>query len=1107
MQNFIELKEIKDLFYKTTDKEARELYNQISDGIFNLEIADRIIDYFDKINDNQSKIKFLEILLKFYNNPEIYGLLALAYKKNKNFDKAIKNINIAINLDPANFVHRYNKGIILYELERFEEALVCFKESAQCNKNIDVIFYNKGNTYLKLNDIFNAIKSYKRAIELNANFAEAYFNLGIAYEKAKLPEEALKCYERACLIEPKNPSYEWNKSLMLLYKKNFEDGFLAYESRIRKADYKYNLSGERYKGESFFGKTLLVYTEQGFGDAILFARLLPDLKKGGCKIILFTHKKLIKLFKHNNFADEYYDLEHIFTEKVYYDYYVSLLSLPAILKKSIFDKKYIKPYIFADSSVDNSNKFDKSKFNVGIVWKGNPEPKSNRIRHTELKYFERISKINNVKLYSFQLGAFEDIKNVNFDITDLSLFINDFYDTANLLSKIDLLITVDTAILHLAGSMGINTIALLPNTLDWRWNDDYGKSLLYNNIDFIKQDTDDNWEAVFDILINKIEEKILNNQPANNIKQVDEENSDLEVLAANYFNAGNYEEAVKYFSAYIEKFGNKKQAYNNRGLALQKACKFDDAINDYKKAIEIDPEYILARINLVSLLIELQDFSECETELNLLTSLAGFTKETLFLKALFYHKIGKYDEAEKIYSKLKEEFDDDLTISLNLGMLYNEIGHYVKAANIFIEEIQKYPNNPELYFHLGNLYINFNKYERAIDWFIKSINLNNRYLEAYLNLGLTYFNLRKLDEALVLYQKLIKLGFVDYRIYQNIGIVYYELKDYHKSEEYFKQALQMENKSADLYVAYSETLLMLGNYNLGWNYYGHRVYKDPQLFSYINKIPENLDIIKNKKIIVTGEQGIGDNIMFGRYLIPLSEIQEFTFLIRKDLYNFFKKVLENYPIKVVTTDNLVNYNCIIPLLNLPNLFSTNLNSIQSAKYIETINNSLKEIDYYRNDSIKIGICWKGKEEPFHNRKRHMQLEELLNIFGGVNLNNTKIISLQYELTESEKEICENYNIETPIYNNNDILETFKVINKLDLVITVDTSIAHIASTIGKKTYLMLCYSPDWRWGYEGNKTDWYSTIEIFRQNKLDIWDNVINEINIELRKIIDRKEK
>lgn len=1105
MFNYKELSEIKNSLNRPTDKEAWELYNQISSRVFNIELADKIIDYFDKVNDNYNKIKFLEILLKYYNNPEIYGLLAITYKKIKNIEKAIENYNKAIELDPSNFIYRYNKGIILYELENYEEALICFEESEQCNKNIDVIFYNKGNTFLRLNEIYNAIKSYKRALELNPNFAEAYFNLGIAYEKAKLPSEALKSYEKACSLDPKNPSFEWNKSLMLLYNKNFENGFLAYESRIRKPNYKYILPGSRYKGESLFGKTLLVYSEQGFGDAILFARLLPELRKTGCKIILFTHKKLINLFKNNNFADKYYDLENIFTEQVYYDYYVSLLSLPAVLKKSIFDKEFLKPYIFADSKKDFSDKFDKTTFKVGIVWKGNPEPKANRIRHTELNNFAKVSKINNVKLYSFQLNGFEDINKSDLNITDLSCFINDFNDTANLLKEVDLLVTIDTAILHLAGSMGINTIALLPNTLDWRWNDSDCKSSLYINTEYIKQEYTENWDTVFDNLVLKIEEKLLQKNTVYNLEHVVEETNDLELLAAKYFNDGNYEESVKMFTAFLQKYGDKKQAFSNRGLALQKAGKFDDAINDYKKAIEIDPDYILARINLVSILLELKDFSQCENELKILIQKAGFTKETLFLSALFYHKIGKYDEAEKIYLKLKEDFEDDLTISVNLGMLYNEIGHYVKAANIFIEEIQKYPNNPELYFHLGNLYINFNEYERAIDWFIKAINLNNKYLDAYLNLGLAYFNLRKFNEAIILYQKLISLGFVDYRIYQSMGIVYYELKDYYKSEECLIKALQMENKAADLYIAYSETLLMLGNYNLGWQYYRNRVFKDPQLYFYTNKIPQNLTSIKNKKIIVVGEQGIGDNIMFGRYLIPLSEIQNFTFLIRKDLFDFFCKSLENYSIKVVTTDNLINYDYIIPLLDLPYLFKTSLNNIPNVNYSEKFYEFLGEQDYYKNDILKIGICWKGKEEPYHNRKRHMNVKKILRLFNKINLNELKIIALQHELTDSEKEICENYGIETPIYNNNDILETFKVINKLDLIITVDTSIAHIAGIIGKQTYLMLCYSPDWRWGFEGDKTNWYSSLKIFRQKTLDSWENVINEINLKLQEITDKK--
>jgi len=1098
MQNAEELLAIFDTFKNSNNNEAREIYSILKQNNLTFESIELILNYFDKMKDYNSKIAFLEYLIGYYSNPELLCILGHTYKKVKDYNKAKYYYDKAIELDPSNFIFHYNKGIVLYEQELYEESLSCFIESSLCNKNVDLIFYNLGNTYLKLEDFYNAVKSYKMAIELNDKFSEAYYNLGVTYEKIKLPEEALKCYEQASIIEPLNASYGWNKSLMLLYLKKYKEGFNQYENRLLKKNYKYKLSGKRYKGENLEGKTLLVYAEQGFGDALLFIRLIPFIKLDRTKIILFTHKKLIKLFKYNNFADEYYDLNNIFELNINYDYYVSLLSLPAVLNKSLILSSNSMGYLKRDDNLTNDIIIENSKFKIGVVWKGNPEPKVNRVRHTELKYFEKISQINNVQLFSFQLDGTEEIKKCGFDITDLSHLITDFYDTAQYLQKMDLLITVDTAILHLSGSLGVNTIALLPNNLDWRWNDNNGISSLYNSVKLIKQDIDNNWDKVFDELYFEVIKII--EYADGNLSKPDTDFSESDTIQL--FKEGKYEDVINIYSKNLLQNPFDKRVLSNRGLALQHAGRYDEAILDFKKAIELDEFYLQARLNLVSLLLDLEDFGECEKELTFMIEKNGYNKDTLFVNALFFHKTKKYDEAEKIYLKLRDNYEDELVISMNLGMLYNEIGHYVKAANIFIEESQKYPNTPELYFHLGNVYANYQEFERAINWYLKAIQLNNKYLDAYLNLGNAYFNLRKLDDALVLYKNLLSFGFKDFRIYQSIGIIYYELKDYISAENNFIKALEIENKSSELFLGYAENLLMLGKFKIGWDYYHKRIYKDINLYPYINKIPNKISFNKNDKVLVVGEQGIGDNIMFGRYLIPLSKVIEITLLIRKDLYHFFCDALSGHSIKVSVAENIVNYDYVIPLLDLPRLFETDAFNIPSLNYSF---NRIKPIQVKKKNEdnlSKIGICWKGKRTPYHNRKRHISLKKMLHLFNSIEANRLTVINLQHEITDKEKELLESFNIEAGVEGNEDIIDTINIISNLDIVITVDTSIAHIAGTLNKLTYLLLCFSPDWRWGYDGNITAWYPSVKIFRQTELDNWDNVLNEVNMELKKYL-----
>lgn len=1104
MDNESELQELLGYLKKSSIPNSEDFIIKFQTNRVSFETLETLIDECEKNKEYLLKISLLKFVLKLNDDAEIFSMLGNTYKKINDFENAEINYNIAISKDPSNFIFQYNKGVLYYELERYEDAKISFLESAISNKNYFLVFYNLGNTYTKLGDYSNAIDVYKRAIELNDNYAPTFYNLGVVYENAKLPEEALKCYDRAVSIDSENPSYHWNRSLIMLYLGMCEEGFKEYEWRLKKTGYKYKYDGKRWNGEYISGKKLFVYSEQGFGDIIYFARFLTILKEKNIYVILGVKKELQSLFEINNLADEIFNIDQTPTN-LQYDYYVSLLSIPSLVNISLFENKICYPYLGIKSPNKILPNFQtNSKLKVGIVWKGNPEPKENRVRHTQLKYFENINS-EKIQYYSFQLGADkEELENCNIPVIDLSNKITSFLDTALFVNYMDVIVTVDTGFVHLAGAMNKKTYLLLADVLDWRWSEKKGCSKQYPSVEIIRQFVLGDWDSVFEELNIRLQRCLQLNSSSKYEQNVNAEDLDkYEKTAIDYFNKNEFVEAIRFFEKCEEIDTSNERLINNLGLAYQKNNQLKAAEAKYKKAILLKKDYLNPYLNLIDLYFHEENYNLVEKTINDAVEFFGLNNELIFCWGILYHKLGKYDEAEKYYLALKNSNYENLDLDINLGILYDKIGHHLKAANLFIEAIRKYPHQAELYFHLGNIYTNFNESENALEWYNKAIELNPHYIDAYLNIGSLLFNDRKIVEAKKLYEKMISDGITDHRVYYSLAIILYELKDYTQAKKYFETSLVIDPDCIDTHIGYSETLLIKGEYDKGWKEYGWRLKKDKQYYHIINKIPKNLSEIEGKKVLIAGEQGIGDNIMFGRYLLLINNIvPSFSFLLRKDLHKLFSYSLKDKNITILDKAKFENFDYVIPLLSLPELFGTNKDNIPATNYINydsELHNKITQ--YFDTNRIKVGICWRGKLEPKYNRKRHIKLKQLLTAFADDNLNRFSLFNLQYEFNKEESDLLVDNDVSNLMAEILDISKTALIIKNMDLVITVDTSIAHLAASLNKPTWLLLSYSPDWRWLVDTDYSPWYKTVKIFRQNELENWDNVIQQLKEELIKL------
>ncbi len=444
--------------------------------------------------------------------PEYFSSLATIQKKMNLFDEAEINYKYALKIQPSFWEASYNLGLLFQELGNISEAVNYYQIALEVNPNLYLAHYNLGNAYRELENYDQSASCYLKAIEIKNDFADAYYNLGVVYEKTFLLDFALKNYEHAIECDNSHVNAHWNKSILLLLSGDYLNGFKEYEWRLlRNESVNRNFCKPRLNHLHIAGKRIYVYSEQGLGDAIQFVRFLEGLKKLGCFIFFEVDPLLVKLFSGLTFIDKIIPRLNLDEPEVEYDLQIPLLSLPNLFQTTIETIPSSYPYLKTDTSKVRywENIIPKTNFNIGIVWAGNQFHQADKKRSTQLEWFENISNINHVKLFSLQKGErTKEISSAKFEIVNLEARLNDLSDTAAAIENLNLILTVDTSVAHLAGALAKEVWLLLPFYPDWRWQLNKEFSPWYPSIKIFRQIIPDDWDYVFNKVYNELNQRL-----------------------------------------------------------------------------------------------------------------------------------------------------------------------------------------------------------------------------------------------------------------------------------------------------------------------------------------------------------------------------------------------------------------------------------------------------------------------------------------------------------------------------------------------------------------------------------------------------------------------
>jgi tetratricopeptide (TPR) repeat protein len=441
---------------------------------------------------------------KYYNN------LGVALKALDRFEEAIHAYEKALLLKPDYADACYNLGNALASMGRYAAAVEQYRCALSFKPGDAYTYYNIGVAMQELGRHAEAIENFEQAIRMGCNSTEVYRAIAASRQAQNRYNDAIDTLKQALRLKQDCACTHTDLGMLMLLKGDFLQGWKEYSWRLDECEWTKQLSDKlRWDGSSFAGKRLLVCCEQGQGDNIHFVRYLPIVKALGGTVIFAIYKELYSLLKNFPGVDEAVNLSEEGCN-LKFDLYTPMMDLPGIFGTTLDTIPNQVPYISADPqkvqywrnklSGPAGSELVEPGFKVGIVWSSSPGRGGKNLRDCNLTDFSVLSEVKGVRLYSLQKGlAAEQIEHLGgkIPIVDLGRQFEDFSDTAAAIENLDLIISVDTSVLHLAGAMGKPTWSLQCFVPDWRWMLGRDDSPWYPTMRLFRQPELGNWDDVF----------------------------------------------------------------------------------------------------------------------------------------------------------------------------------------------------------------------------------------------------------------------------------------------------------------------------------------------------------------------------------------------------------------------------------------------------------------------------------------------------------------------------------------------------------------------------------------------------------------------------------
>ena len=597
-------------------------------------------------------------------------------------------------------------------------------------------------------------------------------------------------------------------------------------------------------------------------------------------------------------------------------------------------------------------------------------------------------------------------------------------------------------------------------------------------------------------------QQVLNAEPRN----VDA----LRLLGLALSGIGRHSEAIPCYDRAIALQPNLAIAYRGRAMALMQLGKAQEALASFDAAVRLAPNDDVALNSMGVILLSLGQSSQALASFDRALALKPSDPTANHNRGLALMSLARYDEARQSFERTLQLAPGSVPTLIWRGKCYLELGRPAEALASLQQARTLAPQDFAAHFQLGIALARLNRKEEAVAAFGAAIACNARSAEAFNNRGAVLVRLFRPQEALADFQRAIELspGYAD--AYVNYGNTLKGLGQYTAASNQLDHALTL--KPGDLVARWSKALihLALGNFAAGWPLYESRLELEPA-----RKLQRNFnrprwtgaEPLAGRSVLVHAEQGLGDTLQFARYIRPLEERGARVFFEVQPVLTELLRSLPTQATLLARGEPLPDTDFHSPLLSLPLALQTQLDTIPGGVPYLSVASEAERAWGERLAALpgrKIGILWHGNPEAEQISALQARSFPLAAAAPLARLAGITLISLQKGPGAEQREQVEFADrivqLTDPLHMGPAELatETAPILKGLDLVITADTALAHLAGALGVRVWLVLQSVPDWRWLVDRTDSPWYPTMRLFRQRTAGNWGEVFEGIAQEI---------
>jgi len=576
-------------------------------------------------------------------------------------------------------------------------------------------------------------------------------------------------------------------------------------------------------------------------------------------------------------------------------------------------------------------------------------------------------------------------------------------------------------------------------------------------------------------------------------------------LALQHHHAGRWQEAETIYRQVLAVQPHHAGALHLLGLVAHHTGRHAEAADSIRQALQFDPGNAAAHSNLGQVYYTLGRLDEASAELRQALALQPDLAEAVYNLGLVADLQGRTEEAVAVLRRAVELRPQWPEAHFQLGRMLHRQGQIGAAAQAYGRACELRPDFLEAHNNLGNALKESGQLEEAERVLRHTLNIPPAHPGVYCNLGAVLTEQGRLDEAIAALHHALRLDARHPEIHTNLGLALFEKGEYAEAEAAYGRALELMPTHGNARFNYACLLLLRGDFAGGWPLYEARwdVLLQPLLARFTCPAWDGGEPA-GRTVLLHAEQGFGDAIQFIRYAPQAAECGAHILVQAPSLLTPLLGAARGVEEVITTGDPLPQFDFHLPMLSLPMVFQTTPENLpHDVPYLSadaTRSAAWKErLGSPTPSRSRVGLVWAGSATHPRRTLRDISFEKLRPL---LEAENAEFFSLQLgTATPTDQRVIDH------TAHLHDFADTAGLIAQLDLVITVDTAVAHLAGALGKPVWTLLPFVPDWRWGLEREDSPWYPTMRLFRQPTLGDWDSVIRRVSEELRQAITDRSK